>query len=743
MLKMKTRIQTVCISAVLLGFSCCPLLRGAQAFDPLRYQPPVKAIELDPDRAPIQLYVAPSGNDTLSGAIAGPFATLDRARDEVRKLKAAGKVGPGGVTINIAEGSYLLEHPLELTSADSGVENGRVVYRASKGQEVRILGGRRIDGRAFTAIKDPAKAARLSPSAVGKVLQLDLRALGVKHAGPFPDLFNDGGGIFELFFNGTRMPLSRWPATGYTTMQEVVTNGDKTTPGRFIYREDRPARWDASSGVWLKGQWRVGWEDPAIKVGSIDRETKQITFAVGLVNGIGSKSKRPKGSGQEPWCAINLLEEIAKPGQWCIDFTKGVMYFWPPGDLTKADILLSQVDRPLILARELSHTAFIGLTLENGLGDGMELMQARDVLVAGCTFRNLAGRGVVMDGEGCGIQSCDMYGLGKGCIVISGGDRGKLVESGNYVINNHLHHYGVLKAQYSAAIDLYSDSKNRPAVGMLIAHNLIHHAPRDAVLAAGNKVVFEYNEIHRCAYDTADTGAFYSWMNWTIRGLVIRYNYIHDTVGGVNPDDGASGSFVYGNIFAGDRTGVWIASGPGHVIDHNVFIKSAGPVFAIDDRGVGRGYASNKRLIDGVEKIHPADPPWSVEFPEMAALLQNHPELPHGTRFTRNMIWIKSGDPVKFLMHREHAKDPELLRDEGNFVTQQDPGFENAGSGLYRLKAGCPGLKAIPDFPSIRMERMGLQVDRYRKVLPTPAEAGRLPEQDPWKPGDTNKKFGT
>jgi hypothetical protein len=38
---------------------------------------------------------------------------------------------------------------------------------------------------------------------------------------------------------------------------------------------------------------------------------------------------------------------------------------------------------------------------------------------------------------------------------------------------------------------------------------------------------------------------------------------------------------------------------------------------------------------------------------------------------------------------------------------------------------------------------MGLQLDEYRLKLPTPAEAGRLPEQDPWKPNDKNLNFGT
>ena len=138
----------------------------------------------------------------------------------------------------------------------------------------------------------------------------------------------------------------------------------------------------------------------------------------------------------------------------------------------------------------------------------MVFSKSNENLVAGCTFRNLGGRGIVLDGYKSGIQSCDMYGLGRGCIVISGGNKQKLTESGNYVINNHLHDYGALKSQYSAAVDLYSDNKNLDAVGIYVGHNLIHHAPRDGVLFAGQKNVFEYNEIHRCSYATADAVSY-------------------------------------------------------------------------------------------------------------------------------------------------------------------------------------------------------------------------------------------
>ncbi len=721
----------------------------AQAFEPISYMPAITPIEVDADKCSIQLYVSPTGNDGWSGSKAtvvgkdGPFATLERAKEEVRKLKRK-HMPKGGIAVNLMGGLYAFNAAFSLTSVDSGEENAPVIYRAYKDADVRLVGGKKIAPSDFKTVTDPAIVARIHPLAKGKLYQFNAKSLGLTHASAFPDMFSDGGGIFELFFNGKRLPLSRWPDEGYTTMKEVVNPGDKTTPGTFVYQDSTPiARWKSNANIWLKGFWRVGWENPALKVNAIDTSTHQITFKVGLSAGIGSKYHRPKGSGKEQWYAINLLEEISKPGEWAIDFNSGIVYLWPPADVAEADVLVSQMEQPIIDANGVAHVAFTGLTLEGSLGDGMVFAKSHQNLVAGCTFRNLGGRGVVLDGYKSGIQSCDMYALGRGCIIISGGNKQKLMESGNYVINNHLHDYGVLKSQYSAAVDLYSDNKNQDAVGIYVAHNLIHHAQRDGVLFAGQKNVFEYNEIHRCGYATADVGAFYSWLDWTIRGIVIRYNYIHHTVGGVNPDDGASGCFVYGNIFSGNRTGVWIASGPDHSILNNIFIKQQGPVFGMDDRGKGRGYATNKKLLAGVESINATQPPWSTTFPEMPTILSTHPELPQRTSFSGNVVWIKSGDPVAIKMGKDNKNDTNLIRVQGNFVTDKDPGFVDVKTGNLNLKSSAPVFEKISNFPKIKFDKMGLYKDKYRKKLPTAEDAGKLPAQNPWKDSDNDTYFGT
>jgi Right handed beta helix region len=696
----------------------------------------------------MELFVAPDGNDARDGRTSQTaFGSISRARDEVGRIKSAGGLPTSSVTVEILGGKYSLEKPLEFSAADSGTKEAPVIYRAYQNQPVEILGGRVLKLSEFAPVTDEKILSRLDASARGKVVSAPIAKLGLKHAGPFPPIFSDSGGIFELFWNGKRLLLSRWPNSvdpkDWATMKKAVVNGDNKNPGTFEYRDERPSRWLENKSIWLKGQWRVPWEDPAMRVAKIDAATHQITFATGLANGIGNKYTRPFGNGKEPWCAVNLIEEIDQPGEWAIDFDSQTLFLWPPS--ADGELMVSQLNDPMILLNAVTNLQFIGLTLEASLGEGIEAKNVDDVLIAGCTFRNLAKRAVTLDGYRSGVQSCDFYDLGESCVRVGGGDKLKLIPSENFVVNNHMHHYGVLKAMYSAAVDMsFGGGPNDAlfnlgtAVGVRVAHNLIHDAPRDAVLVSGQDNVFEYNEISNCGFQSGDVGAFYSWLDWTIRGLVIRYNYIHDTVGGVNPDDGASGNLVYGNVFAGDRVGVWIASGPDHKIINNIFVKSEGPVFGMDDRGAARGYATNSRLLKAVMQIKPAQPPWSTRFPEISNLLERHPELPQQTKFERNLIVMKTGEQFSIKMSKQRAADTNLFYAANNFVTANDPGFVDAAKNDFSLKPDAMVFKKITGFEPIPFEKMGLETDKYRLQLPPRKPAGQKPSGQP-----SDKNFGT
>ncbi|NLF73837.1 MAG: hypothetical protein GX575_32915, partial [Candidatus Anammoximicrobium sp.] len=138
---------------------------------------------------PVALHVATDGKDAWSGSLAapneagsdGPFATIERARDAIRQIKQAGPLPEGGMVVELAAGVYELARPLELGQQDSGTEQAPIVYRARKGAEVRLVGGRVVSG--WQPVTDPAVLARLDEAARGHVLQADLKAQGVADLG--------------------------------------------------------------------------------------------------------------------------------------------------------------------------------------------------------------------------------------------------------------------------------------------------------------------------------------------------------------------------------------------------------------------------------------------------------------------------------------------------------------------------------------------------------------------------------
>src|ERR1035437_742482 len=175
-----------------------------------------------------QLYVSPTGSDTNSGTQAQPFATLERARDEGRRLSQDRKLAKGGLTVWLRGGDYLRTNALQLTAADSGTASAPIVWRACKGETVRLLGGRKLSG--FEPVTAPAIFARLPETAREHVLQVDLGALGLTD---FGQLTSRGFGRplspahCELFFGGRPMTLARWPNEGaWEQIAGVPESGD-------------------------------------------------------------------------------------------------------------------------------------------------------------------------------------------------------------------------------------------------------------------------------------------------------------------------------------------------------------------------------------------------------------------------------------------------------------------------------------------------------------------------------------
>jgi parallel beta-helix repeat protein len=134
--------------------------------------------------APLLLHVAPNGSDAGSGRADAPFATIVRARDEIRRLKGEGKLA-GPVTVRLRGGRYFISETISFGPQDSGTEESPIAYEAAEGETSVLCGGRRIEG---------FKPER------GEIVSVDV-----------PEA-KDGGWVFrQLFVDGQRQVRARYP----------------------------------------------------------------------------------------------------------------------------------------------------------------------------------------------------------------------------------------------------------------------------------------------------------------------------------------------------------------------------------------------------------------------------------------------------------------------------------------------------------------------------------------------------
>lgn len=697
--------------------SCTPLPARARGIGSLLLVVTLLSVRGD-------FYLAPDGSDSNPGTKEKPFATLEAARDAIRKGKINVSPPAGSLTVWLRGGDYVRTNAFELTGVDSGSRGTSTIYRGYPGESPRLLGGivlnspgsARRDG--FVPVTDPSVLARFDEKARRQVLQFDLRARGVTNVG---QLKSRGFGRAttpahsELFYDGRPMTLARWPNEGewekLAGFPETSSKNDDhggnigDLPGGFNYAGDRPRRWKDTSNLWVHGYWAWDWANSYERVELLDTDKRFI------------KTASPHGlygfrKGQR-FYFLNVLEELDQPGEWFLDREKGVLYFWPPDDqVPDREIVLSLLDQPLLNLNGASHLTFRGLILEASRGNAVEIRGGESNRVAGCRIRNIGDSGVVIEGgRNHGVVSCDIENTGDGGVSLNGGDRQTLTPGGHFVENCHFQKQGRWSKCYVPAVLV-------AGVGQRVSNNLIHDHPHSAMLFTGNEHLIEFNEIHHIALETGDVGAIYTGRDYSFRGNRIRHNFIHDTGGvgmgsmGVYMDDCVSGTEIYGNIFHKVQRAAFLGGGRDHRVENNIFVD-CNPAVQLDGRGLDKSPVWHDMVYDFMKRQLAAVPQllYRGRYPAIQDLDRHYAARegipPENNVVSRNICvgkWLEVGWQAK----------PEWLKLENNLV-DADPGFVGQDGKDFRLRPDSPAWKL--GFQPIPVEKIGLQDDEYRRDL--------------------------
>lgn len=578
----------------------------------------------------IVFYVSTNGNDAWSGKLTepnasksdGPFATLARARDAIRRIKARAKGGlKKPVTVIVRGGKYYLDETFVLGSEDNGVRECPITYTAYPGEKPILSGGRKITGW------KPCK---------GKILQCEL-----------PESKGGKWKFRQLFFNGQRQIRARYPNFdpknplygGWLFVEDTAEEGSlvafKYKPGTFKRRWAKPSE----AEVFMLSDWG---ETNITPIKRMDKENRAITMADGL-----------KDFNVYPWFmpnplsrryrfyVENLFEELDQPGEWCLDSEEGILYFWPPTKSIEDAEIVAPVLDCLIDLRGASWITISGFTFtETTSGDNMHRQGHEGY---GAMFpvagRKYCGEAVHMKRtEHCCIEKNLFYAVGGNAVYLEdynarnfiqhneisyAGSNGVCLVGSKYfhgmaadasvphhpiyneIVYNHIHHCGVFD-KYVAGVFLGLCDGN------VIGHNLIERMPHHGINLGNSgygRNIIEYNEIRHTCLETYDNGAINSWMedphghvqrDAERSGHIIRYNLITDTVGctvdkkgdlimpggeangttntqGVYLDS-ASNCFVYGNIIVRSERGIFVHGGKNNIIENNIIVDCRYPL---------------------------------------------------------------------------------------------------------------------------------------------------------------------
>lgn len=700
-------------------------------------------------------YISPTGNDNWSGALAavnadhsdGPFATLQRARDAVRKQKR--QQPDKDLLVLIRDGVYPLNRTVTFGIEDSREGEARTTYAAYPGETPIFSSGYEIKAwkRAPATLRELPKVAR------GKVWVADL-----------PERDGAARRFYTLYDAKGILPRAR--SAGFKALEGGSKDVVRFPAGRL-------RNWSNLEDVEIIIRPHHNWIVNILPLASVNEQAGAARTSIPGTYPL--DAARLKQEAATCWVE-NVIEALDQPGEWVLNTKEGKLYLWPRDNADPQGIVAPRLRELVRLEGAIDkmgpkdipvrNLRFRGLTFTHGeryllAQDDAGLQHDWDMHDKDHALVRLRGT------ENCAIEDChfahsgggairvDLYGQnneiagnhiehigGTGILLCGYGPGTKDVNKHNLVYNNHIHHTGEIYL-HSPGIMVWQSGENR------VANNLIHHTPYSGIILSGVMTHFfaksdvrelvrtirwhevggepgkrtlervrpflhthdnliEYNEIHHAMEQLGDGNGIY--IRGAGSGNVIRRNYIHHLVAATR-------------MQAAIRTD---GGQRGTLIAENVIYKcvSQGIKLKLNNR------AENNIIADLIEPLHKGKAVLAVYFS-----LREGPMT--GAAIKRNILY-HSGARAEFYNQQEQisrGRAPALVKDSetdyniyycvGNPGESQkalaqnqrdgvdahslavDPLFVDAANGDFRLKAGSPAVKL--GFVPIDLSKVGLR----------------------------------
>lgn len=660
--------------------------------------------------------------------------------------------GSGDDEICMRGGVYYISDTINISYTAEWYSPLRI--SACSGEKVVINGGLDISLSDMKVADSSFTDKIIDKPGEGKILQYDLKAAGITDYGEISRrghlISENKEAQAELSLGGSMQKLAGWPNEGYTGLIRPEAGSDeygtRTKEGiangcSFAVDYDRPSLWSRQDEAWLAGTLGPNYEFDYYPVSRFDSSEKHVYLKEGALVEYYT----------EPYYRFeNIPEELDAPGEYYIDRENGILYYYPPEDVSENAVLTLTMPTPsskndmvnsLLRLEGCSNIIFEGITLRGSRGSAVTGRDNSGISFINCDIDSFGENGIRMDySDRITVRGCRVHDVGQDGILFSNcGGYAELIPNFNMVCNNDIYNFARLERSYKTGINF-----GYRCVGATAARNHIHDGPHAGMIFYGVNNDIYGNEFNDIVTEFSDMDGIYannSCYPWE-RGNRIHGNYFHDigrssmngkhqiNVRAIRTDNKGCGLNIYGNLFyrigdegsgtgANNGIGAITAEGTRNKIINNLFVdcteaySNSQKYRVIEPADDGTLYADTD-MINGVsasvlkKQMEEYLPVYGKAFPELYEFFYEHPNMSKTNEFKNNIV-INIAIPLSNYNGTQNPEGyrgaEELVFSSGNYVSDEDPGFVSYADENFEFSQDIS--VPVDAFPNIRMESFG------------------------------------
>ncbi len=546
-----------------------------------------------------QYFVATDGDDANPGTKEAPFATLQKALDEIAYEY--------GSVIWLRGGTYTLSATPEIQLQHSGTVASPTFISAYPGESVTFTSANLVDGHSLLTIDQAISAGLINESVKNKLNTFTANNHQHVYVTQLDDSYTiDTTARAFLYVNNTPYHTARYPNMGVYDEANGIENGriqfSNTLDGMTDDVKKVGNVTTNTSDLYAthkneQGGWELYYDDAlyASRIDQYDLANTQLkTYAavyqewhrahydLTLLTDSKTNRKYMQSATACQWGAkesagnnmyfYNVIEELDAQNEYYIDQSNRLLYIWSESALTEAEMLYCSNATQLLKVNSASNVIVKDIHFTKTKTTAVSVSHCENVILQGCRFNDISGSGATVSaGIRCGLLACDFSNTTSYMATV-GGSIDSLTPTYNFVQNCYFHDPN----------ELIQTGLRMGGMSDVVSHNLFKNTIIDMIVDSYESVI-EYNEFDGGSQITFDSGPIYCAGPGTKNSNHFRYNLFHNlnvSRYGIYLDDLSAGNYVYCNIveYAEENSGsgkcVNIHSGTQNVVYNNIGLRA-------------------------------------------------------------------------------------------------------------------------------------------------------------------------